>query len=62
MQAAKASGASPHLANPMKLAFAKQVTRQYFAELADEYFQNVVKKQVLELILTRQEPGRPIAA
>lgn len=34
--AAKASGASPHLANPMKLAFAKQVTRQYFAELADE--------------------------
>jgi hypothetical protein len=34
--AAKASGASPHLSNPMKLAFAKQVTRQYFAELADE--------------------------
>jgi hypothetical protein len=34
--AAKASGASPHLANPMKLAFAKQVARQYFAELADE--------------------------
>ncbi|MGH2907575.1 MAG: hypothetical protein ACRDKI_12515 [Solirubrobacterales bacterium] len=34
--AAKAAGASPHLSNPMKLAFAKQVTRQYFAELADE--------------------------
>jgi hypothetical protein len=34
--AAKASGGSPHLSNPMKLAFAKQVTRQYFAELADE--------------------------
>lgn len=34
--AAKASGASPHLSNPMKLAFAKQVTRQYFSELADE--------------------------
>lgn len=34
--AAKASGASPHLLNPMKLAFAKQVTRQYFSELADE--------------------------
>jgi hypothetical protein len=34
--AAKAAGASPHLCNPMKLAFAKQVTRQYFAELADE--------------------------
>jgi hypothetical protein len=34
--AAAASGASRHLCNPAKLAFAKQVTRQYFAELADE--------------------------
>jgi hypothetical protein len=34
--AAKASGASPHLANKMKLEFAKKVTRQYFVELADE--------------------------
>jgi hypothetical protein len=34
--AAKAAGASPHLWNPSKLAWCKQVTRQYFAELADE--------------------------
>ena len=34
--AAKAAGASPHLSNPVKLAWCKQVTRQYFAELADE--------------------------
>lgn len=34
--AAQAAGASRHLCNPAKLAFAKQVTRQYFAELADE--------------------------
>lgn len=34
--AAKAAGASPHVSNPRKLAWCKQVTRQYFAELADE--------------------------
>jgi Transglycosylase SLT domain len=52
--ASKASGASPHLANPMKLAFAKQVTRQYFAELADE--ERVIE---IEDPHTRESSDRP---
>jgi hypothetical protein len=52
--AAKASGASPHLSNSMKLAFAKQVTRQYFAELADE--ERVIE---IEDPPTRESSERP---
>jgi hypothetical protein len=48
---AKAAGASPHLANPRKLAFAKQVTRQYFAELSDE-------ERVIEI---EDPPQRPVS-
>jgi hypothetical protein len=47
--AARAAGASLHLANQSKLAFAKQVTRQYFAELADE-------ERVIEIEDTPQRP------
>jgi hypothetical protein len=52
--AAKASGASPHLANAMKLEFAKKVTRQYFVELADE--ERVIE---IETPLKRESSDRP---
>jgi Transglycosylase SLT domain len=52
--AAKASGASPHLANAMKLEFAKKVTRQYFVELADE--ERVIE---IEAPLKRESSDRP---
>lgn len=55
--AAQKAGASRHLSNAAKLAWSKQVTRQYFAELAGE-----TKLEPREIEMPEEYVGRPVVA
>ena len=53
------SGASKHLANPRKVAFAKSVAKQYFRELAED---GKPELEPREIEMSGDEDARPVAA